>query len=73
MAKVVQLAHGDRRCSSPRGGQADTERGCARIVASADLRAFAGRSSSSWVRFRRAIFCLRTLLNLDLSPFRADM
>jgi hypothetical protein len=39
----------------------------------ADLRAFAVRSSSSWMRFRRAIFCLRSRLNLDLSPFRADM
>ena len=57
----------------PRGGHADIEGVCARIVASADLRGFAGRSSSSWVRFRRAIFCLRSLLNLDLSPFRADI
>jgi hypothetical protein len=40
---------------------------------SADLRAFAVRSSRSWMRFRRAIFCLRSRLNLDLSPFRADM
>jgi hypothetical protein len=24
-------------------------------------------------RFRRAIFCLRTRLNLDLSPFKADI
>ena len=59
--------------SYPWGDHADTERGCARIVASADLRAFARCSSSSWARFRRAIFCLRSLLNLDLSPFRADI
>lgn len=36
------------------------------------LRAFAVRCSSSRVCFRRAIFCLRFRLNLDLSPFRAD-
>jgi hypothetical protein len=40
---------------------------------SADLRAFAARSSNSWVRFRRAILCLRSLLNPDLSPFSAQM
>ena len=40
---------------------------------SADLRAFAARSSNSWVRFRRAILCLRSLLNLDFSPFSAEM
>jgi hypothetical protein len=37
-----------------------------------DLGAFV-RSSGSWVRFRRAIFCLRSRLNPDLSPFRADI
>ena len=47
--------------------------GCARTVVSADLRAFAARSSNSRVCFRRAIFCLRSRLNLDLSPFRADI
>ena len=40
---------------------------------SAELRAFTARCSSSCVRFRRAIFCFRSRLNLDLSPFRADM
>jgi hypothetical protein len=27
----------------------------------------------SWARFRRVMFCLRWRLNLDLSPFRADI
>jgi hypothetical protein len=53
--------------------QADTDRGCARTVASADLRGSDARPISSWVRLRRAIFCLRFQLNLDLSPLRADM
>ena len=47
--------------------------GCARIVVSTSFRAFAEQSSNSWVRFRRAIFCFRFRLNLDLSSLSADI
>lgn len=52
---------------------ADADLGCARTVVSADLRAFGALTSNSRVCFRRAIFCLRSRLNLDLSPFREDI
>jgi hypothetical protein len=40
---------------------------------SADLFFMAVACSSARARFRRAIFCLRSRLNLDLSPFCADI
>jgi hypothetical protein len=42
-------------------------------VARADDGWLAARFSNAWFRLRRAIFCLRSRLNLDLSPFNADI
>jgi|SRR5215472_16114685 len=49
------------------------DRGCTRAEVFAGLESAVPLFSSLRIRSRRAIFFFRSRLNLDLSPFRADI